>query len=439
MMWRRQLALGALLVLLVCSTFCNASSERLTSWSHYLGPDGSVSFYYPEGWIVEEDESGFMIYDEESFEQLWLVILPYERIWTAQEHAEFFLALIQEDYPDMDGSNWEPDESGNVVVFDLQYGTGQESAHGYGLMIKDTAYEQALWFHYLAPQYMFSEDRGLSILEGFVNSLASGAESAPPAGSESARMERINRNADGFLFILEFALGSPLSLAEETLIATELKEVLMEYSEEELAGFDEYPLFVQFIMSLQDQEELAEVKLSLEESVWGWVEESDPDDPIVSLIREAMLQADRIIVPGRTPLTEVAAMAYAEFVAFAEHLWNGGIADPGAISDGEVQEIKEQLVEAWGEFSQEEKEQVLQLPAVWTTLRRTLYHGDEAAREHALLLISNAVPQGTEATSDGETYNPNKWLNHQATLAIQQQTFNHYMWSVGYHSTIWGF
>jgi hypothetical protein len=142
-------------------------------------------------------------------------------------------------------------------------------------------------------------------------------------------------------------------------------------------------------------------------------------------------------------LTEVAAMAYSEFVAFAEHLWENGPSDPAMISDRTVQEIKEQLMEAWGDFSQEEKEQVLDLPAVWATLRRALKNGNEDDREYALRVIRSSVPQNVStgdspASPEGEQ-EPMSWVQHNAMLAIQQQTFNYYMWSVGYHKTIYGF
>lgn len=442
LMGMKRSVVAGLLGLFLCSVIWHASADMVTSWEKHVMPDGSLSFYHPEGWLVEENESGIMVHDEESLEQLWLVILPYEEVWTAQEHAEFFLALIQADTPEVQSAEWELDESGNIAVFDLYYGIEEKNAEGYGLVIKDVDFEQVLWFHYLAPSYLFSEDRGLSLLEGFVNSLSSGSGALPPPGSLEANMERINRNAEGFLFVLEFALGSPLTLAEETLIANELKDVFMGYSEEELAPYDEYPHFFQFIMSVQDQEELAEIQRSLADSVWEWVEESDQDDPVVSLIRESLLQADRVLVPGRTPLTEVAAAAYAEFLAFAEHLGSNGTADPKKVSKRTIEEIKGQLIEAWGGLSQKEKEQVLGLPAVWTTLRRAISHGNEYDREHAITLIKNAAPQRSpevQTSSDGETYDPVKWLNYQTTLEIQKQTFNHYMWSVGYHQTIYGY
>ena len=181
------------------------------------------------------------------------------------------------------------------------------------------------------------------------------------------------------------------------------------------------------------------MKIGLEESIWEWVEQSDPNDPVVAAIREALLEADRVLVPGRTPLTEVAATAYAEFYVFAEHLGKGGAADLRSISPNRVREVKGRLVEAWNEFGQGDKEQVLQLPAVWTTLRRAVSLGDDQDREYAVRVITNALPRATYGQSQDASYDPIKWLNYQTTLEIQKQTFNYYMWSMGYNQTIYGF
>src|SRR5690606_7778632 len=137
-----------------------------------------------------------------------------------------------------------------IVLFDLIFDTGRGRADGLGLVIKDIEYEQVLWFHYLAGQGVYTSSRAETILEGFVNSIAGGADSQPPVDSYQARLDRIERNLDGFLFVIEFALGSPLPLATETLLASEFRGLLMEYTEEELAPYDEYPHFAEFIRSL---------------------------------------------------------------------------------------------------------------------------------------------------------------------------------------------
>lgn len=440
--WSSLLAGLLMLMLVLCVPFSPCAAEEAVNWNKYVTADGSLSFYYPVGWIVQEDESSFVIHDERSYEQLWLVILPYQDLWTARDHAEFFLGLIQEENPEMQGYGFESQGDG-AVLFGLVHGSDQNRAEGVGLVLKDSEFKQALWFHYLAPGDMFVESRSFAILEGFVSSLGPGSSAVSPASNGDARTERINQNADGFLFILEFALGAPLSLAEETLILNELRAALVEYSDAELAGYDDYPGFAQFIMSLANQDELIEVKRALHESVWEWVGESDPDDPLVSLIREALLEADEILVRGTTPLTEVAATAYAEFVAFAEHLVSNGLAsaDPSSIRADTVREIKRQLVDAWLGFSQEEKEQVLNLPAVWTTLRRALSHGEPEDRDYALNIIAKAAPREISASTDESyegKYDPMALARHQTMLQINQMTFNHWQYSRGYTSTIWG-
>ena len=135
----------------------------------------------------------------------------------------------------------------------------------------------------------------------------------------------------------------------------------------------------------------------------------------------------------------MAATAYAEFYVFAEHLGKGGATDLRSISPNRVREVKGRPMEAWNEFGQGDKEQVLQLPAVWTTLRRAVSLGDDQDREYAVRVITNALPRATYGQSQDASYDPIKWLNYQTTLEIQRQTFNYYMWSVGYHQTIYGF
>ncbi|HHT69806.1 MAG TPA: hypothetical protein GXZ85_11190 [Firmicutes bacterium] len=440
-MWWKRLGLAVLMVLFV---FSLPSQAETVNWSKYVTADGGFSFHYPEGWLVTETETGFVVHDADNYEQLWLVLLNYEESWTAEDHARFFLSLIQEETPEMDAYGWELDYADEIVLFDLIFDTGRGRADGLGLVIKDIEYEQVLWFHYLAGQGVYTSSRAETILEGFVNSIAGGADSQPPVDSYQARLDRIERNLDGFLFVIEFALGSPLPLATETLLASEFRGLLMEYTEEELAPYDEYPHFAEFIRSLSDPAELLEVQEGVAASIWEWIDESDPNDPIVRRISDALRNTDRVLIQGTIPLTEGAATSYAEFVAFAEYIDRHGTANasPSMIDDDVVLEIKGQLIDAWRGFSTKEQEQVAALPAVWTVLRRAVNYGDSAEREMALKTISQAIPSQSSTQSSGtesEEYDPADWVRHYSTMQIQQQTFNHYMWSVGYHNTIYGF
>ena len=439
-MWKKHFLLGALIVLLALNLPGYAAA---VDWAKYVTVDDSFSFHYPQGWTVTETESGFMIHEPDTFEQLWMVVLPYQDHWTAEEHAQFFLSVIQEDNPEMQATAWA--YAKDSVFFELLYGNGQDRAEGMGLVLKDSQFEQALWFHYLTPSDAYIAERAETILEGFVNSLATGATSMPPEGRTAVsepldRMERIDRNADAFLFILEFALGTPLSLWEETMVLTELKGAWTDYSDAELAPYDDYPGIVEAIMYLADQTELAELQEVLASSLWEWIEESDSDDPIVNPIHVHMLKADRRLVDGVIPLTERAATAYAEFLAYAELLEQEASATPDMIERNVVEEIKDQLIQAWTQFGEEEQEQIAALPAVWTTLRRVMRHGDSSDQDFARNTVRQAASKKEPAASDGGSAGEAmSWIAHQNMLWSNQQTFNHYMWCRGYHATPFGY
>lgn len=82
------------------------------------------------------------------------------------------------------------------------------------------------------PGEGYAKEQGESLLEGFVNSLAPGATSTPPTEKLGMTLdERISQNAEAFLFVLEFSLGSPLSLADEQAILEELKQSWSQYPE----------------------------------------------------------------------------------------------------------------------------------------------------------------------------------------------------------------
>ena len=147
MMWWKRLTFAVVIVLLACAAFGSASAEANVRWRTYVNADG-VSFEYPDGWVVEEIESGFMVYDEETYEQLWLVVLPMNKAGTLR-------IMVNGSWPSsrrktqkwtLLAGNW---MRPGLCLFNLQQGAGQYSAHGFGLTIKDNEYEQTLWFHYL--------------------------------------------------------------------------------------------------------------------------------------------------------------------------------------------------------------------------------------------------------------------------------------------------
>jgi len=97
------------------------------------------------------------------------------------------------DNPGLAASSWQAGSEGGTVLFEMAYGTGSRECRGIGLVTKDSGSRQAVWFHYFAPSTGYSQDRGISILEGFVASLASGSASQPPAnvGAAQSTVEEI--------------------------------------------------------------------------------------------------------------------------------------------------------------------------------------------------------------------------------------------------------
>ena len=57
------------------------------------------------------------------------------------------------------------------------------------------------------------------------------------------------------------------------------------------------------------------------------------------------------------------------------------------------------------------------MPAVWTTLRKALLHGDSSDRERARSIIAE----------------------HNSMMWARQNTFNHWMWCQGFRYTPFGY
>ena len=195
--------------------------------------------------------------------------------------------------------------------------------------------------------------------------------------------------------------------------------------------------------SPEEHAQLMEVQQALAEAVLEWIGETDPSDPVVQMIHARVLEGDKTLADGDPPLTETAALSYAELMAYAELLQSDPAAGLNSISQGIVEEIRSQLVEHWRQFSQNEREQIQAAPAVWTTLRQALLHGDSSDREKARGIIVKLAPEkgsgdaSRGAASDDEFHT--SMLAHQNMLWASQNAFNHWRWCMGYTRTIWGY
>lgn len=429
------------------------------TWAKYVSLDGSFSFHYPEGWKVTEGESAVVVDGLHGDEQLCLYPLPYYQDRSPREHADLMLSALQSQNPGLQASGWQASPEDGTVLFEMAYGAGSQQYKGIGLVVKEVGSKQAIWFHYFAPSTGYSQDRGLSILAGFVASLASGSASRPPsdsgtaggatggaAGGAAKSPERLAENADAFMFVLEFALGSPLSLSEERMIRGELERGWSEQSDAELAAYDDYPTVVSLIMTIGDQRQLVEVQQTLARSVLEWIGESDPNDPAVAMIRAHMLKGGKIVVDGNPPLTETAATSYAELMAYAELLQADPAADPSSLARSTMEEIRGQLIQHWLQFSRDEREQIQTAPAIWTTLRKALRYGDSSDRERARSIIVKLAPEKGSGDASGGAMGIDEARADEvrARLAFEiyrssQLPLNHWMFRQGFHSTAFGY
>ena len=429
-----RLAASLLLVIALAFPAPAAGAQRTeVTWAKYVSADRGFSFHYPSGWRVQEGESAVMVIAPDGEEQLCLFQLPYYSDWGPEEHARLMVAALGEDSPGFEASGWETDAAAGMSSFELTYGDGVSGYLGMGLVVMDRRAEQSMWFHYLCNAGRLARDYpdgwGWNLLEDFVTSLADGAGSQRPG--------RVAANADSFLFVLGFALGSPLSMSEEELILDQLEQSWSQLPESELSAYDDYPRVAAIITQIGDQSQLSEVQQLLRATVQEWLEDSDPTDHVVKLIAERVMGADVVLRAGPPDLTEVAATSYAELMAYAELLASARGAEPADVNAADVREIREQLVQAWASFNPAQRDQVLTTPAVWTALRRSVARGSADDRATALNLIAGLAPYAATQASSASA--PMNMAARSAMLMVQQKTFDHWMWCMGYRRTPFGF
>jgi hypothetical protein len=203
----------------------------------------------------------------------------------------------------------------------------------------------------------------------------------------------------------------------------------------------------QQVMSL-DQEPLAELQRDLHGVLIEWLNESDPNDPVVGMVRERIAAGEQIVAAGQPALTAVAAQAYAELTALSELLHREPQAAIGDIEADVVAEIRGQLTDAWGGFSDEDRRDVLTLPGVWGVLRHALLLGPQEQQEQARTIIvglttvpaaeTPPAPQTGAATAGGGAGDDirdqmtRSFLVGETLRMAQQHTFNTWRWSMGY-------
>ena len=433
------LILSSLLILGTIS----ADSESL--WSKYTADDESFSFHYPSGWKVSSNDSIVVAENSTTDEQLVMAMIPFDQSKSTQDLANGFLVMLKNDNPNISASNWrsQPESADIQVIFDLADNNNGKEYSGIGIVIKSD--QQAIWFSYFAPASGYFQVRGSNILQGFIGSLTSGSASKAPSIDYSVKTaEKIDRNANAFMFVLEFALGAPFTQSQEDVILYELKDGWRCMSEEELQKYDQYPTLVQTILKME-QTDLEKLRSDLEKSIREWLDETDQSDRAVKIINNQLKSRGQVVIDEEPPLTDMSLTAYSEIIAYSRLLQQNPIAKPEQISQESVNEIKQQVIKVWESFSITDRQDIATAPGLWICLRVQLQNGSQAEQDKIRtnlkkleavtrnISTSNSTDPKTNGNTGSGTEEPISMAAHWCMMQMQQQTFNTYMWSRGFN------
>ena len=257
---------------------------------------------------------------------------------------------------------------------------------------------------------------------------------ASPAGS-------LERDARAFLFVVEFALGTPFTTNQEETILAELRRGWAAQPAQELKKFDAYPVIVESIIHASDATALETLRGKLESSIREWFETSDRRDPAVAIIGNVLKERGKILVPGNPALTEMAAASFSELYAYSELLARQPGAMPEQVSPVDVTRIRSRLLKAWSGFTSEQRARVVSTPGLWVSLRSVLRHtsASESSKIRTQLVeiaaparVSQQPSPGRRSSNHGDIVG--NIVKHQVLMNIQQQTFKHYLFCHGFKS-----
>ncbi|MBN2246959.1 MAG: hypothetical protein JW755_14065 [Candidatus Aminicenantes bacterium] len=428
----------SVLFLLILTLICSGSilQAQTAGWKKHV--TGSFSFHYPAGWQVKQQESVVEISNPVLNEQLLIVSMPFESNKSPLQLTQDMIGLFRQTMPDLIASGFR--EAENTVYFQSFYSEEDLKFQAEVLVIKDV--KSASWFSYSAPREGYDQAFALDLLQKFVGSIASGNSSKPPLGFPQrvkiAASPNLEKNARSFLFVLEFTLGAPFTDSQEERIVQELLLSWKNQSPQELQKFDSYPELVTAILSL-GQQELEELRKELEQTIRDWLEESDPNDSVVRIVKSQLELKSKVLLEGNPPLTEMAAAAYCELLTYAELLKNSQAVSLNSLPYTRVDYYRKLLKNSWNLFSVEEKSQILTSPGLWITFRTLLRFGNDDQKEQVRLQLLKLAPEVSSELDSKDSSRPKSMIKHNVLRDIQQQTFNHYLWSRGFKSTIYGY
>jgi hypothetical protein len=424
--------LRALVPLALAATLASAGPQV---WKKHVVA-GSWSFHYPAGWKVKEQESTLELSSPSGQEQLLILALPFDRRRNAQEMGMQMVALLRPSMPDLEATGVQESGPGSAS-FQCTYTEAGKRFRSEVLVVKEDA--AAHWFSYSAPAAGYDQPHGLELLKGLIGSIAPGNASQPPKPTGTVPQD-LERNARAFLFVLEFTLGAPLSHVQERLILDELLAGWRRESPEALQKYDLYPRVVTAILGGK-QHELEQLRAKLEVSTREWLEESDPSDQVVKVVKTQLEAKSRILSSGNPPLTEMAATAYSEMTAYASLLADDRKADLASLQPARIEAQRQRLRNSWSTLAASDREDVLSTPGLWITFRTLLQYGsaEERARTLAQLVRLNPAAGVPAAGALVSPPRPLGMIEHTVLMNVNQMTFNSYLWSRGFKSTRMGY
>lgn len=420
------------MLLLAIALLANLLIPQTENWKKFAS--GALSFKYPPRWQVKQNESHIAISNDPRKEELLILAVPFDETQTPTQLAWKMINMFKANMPDIKAMNFQEKGAENVF-FETTYSEGGTPFRAEVLLIRDT--QSAFWFSYTAPAKGYDQKYALTLLTQFMSTISTGGDASPTGAVPNPA--NLEKNARAFLFTLEFALGAPFTYSQEQLILGQLLDGWKKDTLENLRKFDRFPELAAAILRA-GQHDLETLRAELQQTTSEWLNESDASDPVVQIVRRQLNMKEKVIIAGEPPLTEMAADAYSEMTVYAASLAQNPNAAPSQITPAQTSQIRNQLKNQWNAFSKEEKKNILTTPGLWMTFRTLLQYGATEEKEkikHSILKLAPRTP--SSQTSPTGAPKPMPMISHQVLMNMQQQTFNHYMWSRGFKSTIFGY
>jgi hypothetical protein len=412
-------------------------------WSKYVAPDASLSVHYPAGWTATADEGSVEFACRATGECIRLLSLQANGGETPRAIAERVIELLRQGgIPDVTVKEWRDSDQPEAHITFLGAYTEEGRSYLADVLVAKTG-DGALWVSYSVPQVDYSPNRSQTLLAAVLGSLAQGDQSAAPdATLPVLGNEQMDRNAQAFLFVLEFAMGAPFSSTQEKVITDAFKSDIGQLTPQEQAAFDEYPNLVAKITRLGqgDVESYRnELRTTIREAVTG-----AQDSPALRVLSDELDRSGEVVAAGPPPLVRVAAQATGEMLAYGRLLAQDPTAMPDDLDPKVAATIRDETIASWNDLGADTRQLVTDAPGMWMVVRTVMRTGqatEQAALRQQLQGLASAqvkaaqpaaTPGTAPSTPAGTSGKSSGWATHNALMSMNQMTFNTNMWSNGY-------